>query len=77
MDLVTPLPSSSVDQRPLTHAVELLESPTLAARVVGVVVTLIAERFTVQLIEKVAAQTLTLLGALSGAMVNAIFMDHF
>ncbi|MDZ3995304.1 EcsC family protein [Pseudomonas sp. Teo4] len=37
----------------------------------------IAERFSVQVTEKVAAQAVPAIGAAGGAFINTIFMDHF
>jgi hypothetical protein len=37
----------------------------------------IASRFGVVVSQKVAAQAVPLLGALSGAVVNSVFIDHF
>ncbi len=37
----------------------------------------IAERYSIQVSEKAAAQWVPVLGALGGATVNAVFMDHF
>jgi hypothetical protein len=40
-------------------------------------ITLIAERYSVNVTEKAAAQLVPLIGALGGAAVNTIFIDHF
>jgi len=37
----------------------------------------IAERYSIQVSEKAAAQWMPVLGALGGATVNSVFMDHF
>jgi len=37
----------------------------------------IAERFSIQITEKVAAQAVPAIGAAGGAFINTIFMDHF
>ena len=37
----------------------------------------IAERFGIQVTEKAAAQAIPAIGPAGGAIVNAIFMDHF
>lgn len=37
----------------------------------------IAERFSIQVTEKVAAQAVPAIGAAGGAIINTIFMDHF
>ena len=41
------------------------------------VITQISSRFGLQVTEKVAAQSLPLLGAAGGAVVNSLFIDHF
>lgn len=40
-------------------------------------VTVIAERFGIQVTEKAAAQAIPALGAAGGAIINTLFMDHF
>ena len=40
-------------------------------------ITLIAERFSVNVTEKAAAQMVPLIGAVGGATINTIFIDHF
>jgi hypothetical protein len=40
-------------------------------------ITKIASRFSVVVSEKVAAQAVPIVGAVGGALVNTIFMDHF
>ena len=40
-------------------------------------VTIIAERFAIQITEKTAAQAAPVLGAAGGAIINTMFMDHF
>ncbi len=37
----------------------------------------VSSRFGLQVTEKVAAQSLPLLGALGGAAINSLFIDHF
>jgi hypothetical protein len=37
----------------------------------------VAQRFGVQVAEKAAAQAIPVLGALGGATINALFMEHF
>lgn len=37
----------------------------------------VAERFGIQITEKAAAQAIPALGAVSGAIINTIFIDHF
>lgn len=41
------------------------------------VLTKVAERFSIQVTEKAAAQAVPAIGAVGGAVVNTIFMDHF
>lgn len=48
------------------------EGPALVALVSG-----ISSRFGIPLSQKAAAQTMPLLGAATGAMINTIFMQHF
>ncbi len=48
-----------------------------SAGVVSRFVSAIAERFSVNMSEKFAAQSIPLLGAAGGAMVNYVFMSHF
>ena len=38
---------------------------------------IVAERFSVQVTEKAAAQAIPALGAAGGAIINTVFMDHF
>ena len=52
-------------------------SPNLSAPVVGGLVTEIAARFGVVVSERSAASALPVLGAVGGATVNVIFMNHF
>ncbi len=40
-------------------------------------ITLIAERYSVNVTEKAAAQLVPLIGAVGGATINTIFIDHF
>lgn len=40
-------------------------------------ITLVAERFGIQITEKVAAQAIPALGAAGGALINTLFIDHF
>jgi hypothetical protein len=37
----------------------------------------IAQRFSIQVTEKVAAQAIPIIGAAGGAIINTLFMDHF
>lgn len=39
--------------------------------------TKVAERFSIQITEKVAAQAIPIVGAAGGAIINTIFIDHF
>ncbi|MEA3314825.1 MAG: EcsC family protein [Campylobacterota bacterium] len=48
------------------------ESPILIK-----LITTIAEKFGVQVSQKAMAQAIPLIGALSGALINTIFIDHF
>ena len=59
--------------RHFTRGVMVKESAPVLTRLIS----LIAERFSVQLTEKVAAQLVPVLGALGGAAINTIFIDHF
>jgi hypothetical protein len=40
-------------------------------------ITLVAERFGIQITEKAAAQAVPALGAAGGALINTLFIDHF
>ena len=40
-------------------------------------ITLVAERFGIQITEKAAAQAIPALGAAGGALINTLFIDHF
>ena len=40
-------------------------------------ITKIAERFSIQISEKIAGQAVPIIGAAGGALINTIFMDHF
>lgn len=40
-------------------------------------ITMIAERFSIQITEKTVAQAVPLIGAAGGAVINTMFMDHF
>ena len=37
----------------------------------------IAERFSIQVTEKAAAQAIPVIGAVGGAIINTLFIDHF
>ncbi|AWG22620.1 peptidase [Flavobacterium faecale] len=41
------------------------------------ILTKVAERFSIQITEKAAAQAVPLVGAAGGAIINTIFIDHF
>ncbi len=49
------------------------EGPPLLVRFIAKV----AERFSIQITEKVAAQAVPAIGAAGGAIINTVFMDHF
>ena len=57
----------------LTRGIVVKESAPVLTRLIA----LIAERFSVQVTEKAAAQLVPALGAIGGATINTIFMDHF
>jgi hypothetical protein len=40
-------------------------------------ITAVASRFSVHVSEKVAAQAIPILGAVGGAVINTMFIDHF
>lgn len=40
-------------------------------------ITKIAKRFSIQISEKAAGQSIPLIGAAGGAIINTMFMDHF
>ena len=40
-------------------------------------ITMIAERFSIQITEKTVAQAVPVIGAAGGAIINTMFMDHF
>lgn len=40
-------------------------------------ITKVAERFSIQISEKVAGQAIPFIGAVGGAIINTVFMDHF
>lgn len=51
----------------------LAESSPVIVRMIN----LIAQRFSIQISEKVAAQAIPAIGAVGGALINAVFIDHF
>ena len=63
--------------RELSQAVAQKGVVQLGAPAVTRLIALIAERFSVQVIEKVSAQLIPALGAIAGATINTIFIDHF
>jgi hypothetical protein len=66
--------------RSVAEGTEYLATKTLAEEGAPLLVRLIAkvaERFSVQITEKVAAQILPAIGAAGGAAINTLFMDHF
>ena len=66
--------------RNLGDAVAQIAGRSLAEESAGVFarfVSVIAERFSVNMSEKFAAQSIPLLGAAGGATVNYVFMSHF
>lgn len=60
--------ASHIAQRGVTQA----GAPILAKMIV-----LVAERFSVQVSQKVAAQAVPVVGAAGGALINTLFIDHF
>jgi hypothetical protein len=38
---------------------------------------IVAERFSIQVTQKAAAQAIPAIGAAGGAIINTVFMDHF
>ena len=40
-------------------------------------ITKVAERFSIQITEKSAAQAIPVVGAAAGAMINLVFIDHY
>jgi len=64
----------------LADASKFLVSKTLTdegAPVLIRLISLIAKRFSIQVTEKAAAQSIPAIGAAGGAIINTIFMDHF
>lgn len=64
----------------ISNAAEHISARGLAEEGAPALVRLIvqvAERFSVQVSEKVAAQAIPAIGAAGGAVVNALFIDHF
>ena len=66
--------------RSVSEAVEYIVEKGIAKEGAPIIVKLIANisgRFGVQITEKVAAQTIPVIGAVGGALINTIFMNHF
>jgi hypothetical protein len=64
----------------VSEAAEYLAANTLAQEGAPLLVRLIAlisARFQIQVSEKVAAQTVPIIGAAGGAAINLLFIDHF
>jgi len=64
----------------VTEASEFLVNKTLTDEGAPILIKFIvkvAERFGIQVTEKVAAQAVPLIGAAGGAIINTIFIDHF
>jgi len=66
--------------RSVTKAAEYIAEKGLVEEGAPVLVRLIikiAERFSIQVSEKAAAQAIPAIGAAGGALINALFIDHF
>lgn len=64
----------------VADAAEFLATKTLTeggAPVLVKFIAKVAERFSIQITEKAAAQAVPAIGAAGGAIINTIFMDHF
>lgn len=64
----------------VTEAIEFISTKTLAEEGAPALVRFIAniaQRFSIQVTEKVAAQAVPAIGAAGGIIVNTIFIDHF
>lgn len=64
----------------VADAAEFLATKTLTEEGAPVLVRFIAkvaERFSIQITEKAAAQAVPAIGAAGGAIINTVFMDHF
>ena len=64
----------------MTRAVEFVVEKGFAregAPAIVRLISLVAERFSIQVSEKAAAQVLPLIGAAGGALINTLFIDHF
>ncbi|MFT4986692.1 MAG: hypothetical protein ACI81Y_000756 [Glaciecola sp.] len=53
------------------------EGTTKSATLLMKFISVIAEKFSIQITEKVAAQSIPVIGAAGGAIINTVFMDHF
>lgn len=70
----------SVLAKSISDASEFLVRKTLTdegAPLLIKFITMVAERFGIQVTEKAAAQAIPALGAAGGAIINTLFMDHF
>ena len=70
----------SVLAKSISDASEFLVRKTLTdegAPLLIKLITMVAERFGIQVTEKAAAQAIPALGAAGGAIINTLFMDHF
>ena len=66
--------------RAVTEAMEFLASKTVveeSAPAILRLIAVIATRFQLQVSEKVAAQAIPVIGAIGGAALNYLFLDHF
>ena len=66
--------------RAMTEAVEYMAERAIvegSAPVLVKLIATIAERFSIQVTEKVVAQAVPVLGAIGGATINTMFIDHF
>jgi len=64
----------------ISEATEYVATKTLAEEGAPALVRLIltiAQRFSIQVTEKVAAQAIPVIGAAGGAIINTLFIDHF
>lgn len=63
--------------RELTQMITQRGAVSLGSPVATRLIMLITERFSVRVVEKLSVQVIPALGALTGAAVNTIFIDHF
>lgn len=64
----------------ISEAAQFLATKTLSEEGAPAIIRLIsniAQRFSIQITEKTAAQSLPVIGAAGGAVINTIFMNHF